>query len=556
MSQQPLDDNYKPIDANLYDASGNQYVSPMAGTVTTDSGGEKYAPHVVSVGDGTTPTQLLAIDSSGNASVKIATGTAVVGTVEIGDGTTPTQKLAVSATGEASVDVVNIGGAAAPIGAGLEATAVRVTLPTDGTGVVGLNTGSNVIGTIELGDGTTPTQKLAVSATGEASVDVAKISGAAVPLGHGLAATAIRVELPTDGTGVVGLNAGSNLVGGVEIYDGAGVNKLAVSAAGEASVDVAKLGGAAVPLGHGLAATALRVELPTDGTGVVGLNAGANLIGGAKLVDTGGTNELAISAAGEASVDVTKMGGAAVPLGHGLAATAIRVELPTDGTGVVGLNAGSNLVGGVEIYDGAGVNKLAVSAAGEASTDIKMVGGSALALGQAAMAASVPVVVASDQSNLPANVAQIGGSALALGQAAMAASLPVALASDQSDVGVAPHATATGGATPYHLSSAASNNATNLKGTAGNLYGYAIHNTSVGAIFTKFYNKATAPDPAADAALITWIVRIPAGEQVIGKFTVPIWFDTGLGFATVTGAGDTDNTAVGAGDLILNIIYK
>lgn len=44
MAQQPLDTNYKPISTNLYDPSGDQYVSPEAGTVSTDSGGEKYAP--------------------------------------------------------------------------------------------------------------------------------------------------------------------------------------------------------------------------------------------------------------------------------------------------------------------------------------------------------------------------------------------------------------------------------------------------------------------------------------------------------------------------------
>jgi len=53
----------------------------------------------------------------------------------------------------------------------------------------------------------------------------------------------------------------------------------------------------------------------------------------------------------------------AVTLGHGTAANAMRVELPTDGTGVVGLNAGSNLVGGVNIVDSAGTNKAGVDAA-------------------------------------------------------------------------------------------------------------------------------------------------------------------------------------------------
>lgn len=45
----------------------------------------------------------------------------------------------------------------------------------------------------------------------------------------------------------------------------------------------------------------------------------------------------------------TVVGGGSVALGHGTAATALRVELPTDGTGVVGLNAGSNNIGTVTL---------------------------------------------------------------------------------------------------------------------------------------------------------------------------------------------------------------
>jgi len=41
----------------------------------------------------------------------------------------------------------------------------------------------------------------------------------------------------------------------------------------------------------------------------------------------------------------TVVGGGSVALGHGTAATALRVELPTDGTGIVGLAAGTNAIG-------------------------------------------------------------------------------------------------------------------------------------------------------------------------------------------------------------------
>lgn len=43
----------------------------------------------------------------------------------------------------------------------------------------------------------------------------------------------------------------------------------------------------------------------------------------------------------------TVNGGGAIALGHGVAATSLRVELPTDGTGTVGLIAGSAVIGHV-----------------------------------------------------------------------------------------------------------------------------------------------------------------------------------------------------------------
>ncbi len=49
------------------------------------------------------------------------------------------------------------------------------------------------------------------------------------------------------------------------------------------------------------------------------------------------------------TVNITQVVGSAIAQGHGTAATAIRVELPTDGTGVVGLIAGSAIVGRVGI---------------------------------------------------------------------------------------------------------------------------------------------------------------------------------------------------------------
>lgn len=75
-------------------------------------------------------------------------------------------------------------------------------------------------------------------------------------------------------------------------------------------------------------------------------------------------------------------------------------------------------------------------AVGAAAMNLTQVGGVAITLGQKLMAASFPVVIASDQSAVPTNVTQVGGAAVTLGQKAMAASVPVVLASNQSAVPV------------------------------------------------------------------------------------------------------------------------
>lgn len=62
--------------------------------------------------------------------------------------------------------------------------------------------------------------------------------------------------------------------------------------------------------------------------------------------------------------------------------------------------------------------------AGGTPVDVKIVA----PLGQAAMAASIPVVIASNQSNVPVNLVQVGGAGITLGQKTTQLSFPVVLA--------------------------------------------------------------------------------------------------------------------------------
>ncbi len=74
------------------------------------------------------------------------------------------------------------------------------------------------------------------------------------------------------------------------------------------AVNLTQVGGATAAQGHGTAAAALRVELPTDGTGVVGLNAGTNTIGAVGLVasTTGGTTPYGLQSAASTNSTTVK----------------------------------------------------------------------------------------------------------------------------------------------------------------------------------------------------------------------------------------------------------
>ena len=101
-------------------------------------------------------------------------------------------------------------------------------------------------------------------------------------------------------------------------------------------------------------------------------------------------------------------------------------------------------------------------------------------------------------------------------------------------------------------SSAATNNATLVKATAGAIYSVNGYNASAGVIYLKFYNKATAPTVGTDTPVLTYALPATAAFS----FQVPFGFATGIGYGMVTGAADNNNTAIGAGDVLgLTVVY-
>lgn len=115
-----------------------------------------------------------------------------------------------------------------------------------------------------------------------------------------------------------------------------------------------------------------------------------------------------------------------------------------------------------------------------------------------------------------------------------------------------PLATAVTGLSLSRVVAGSSTNATSVKASAGNVYGYEIAN-AVGSIrYVKFHNTAIAPTAGTG---IVYTVLVPASSVVRFYFNNGLYFSSGIGFTTVTGFADSDTAAVTANDLIVQVLY-
>jgi hypothetical protein len=139
------------------------------------------------------------------------------------------------------------------------------------------------------------------------------------------------------------------------------------------------------------------------------------------------------------------------------------------------------------------------------------------------------------------------------GQTTSANSAPVVIASDQSAVNTSLQEVATGGATVFHLVSAASTNLTNIKSSAGKVTGWYIYNSNGSARKVAFHNNAGTPTAGA---AVYFSAVIPPLSAANCPYPAGINFSTGIAISTTTGLADADTTAVALNDLIINIFYK
>lgn len=106
----------------------------------------------------------------------------------------------------------------------------------------------------------------------------------------------------------------------------------------------------------------------------------------------------------------------------------------------------------------------------------------------------------------------------------------------------------------HRYTSAATVNATLFRAGATRLVGYNIINTGAAARYVKLYNRSSAPSNA-DTPILT--IQVPAGadvEELLGD--AGIRFEAGLGYRIVAGVADADNTAIGAGEVLMQLIWE
>lgn len=113
--------------------------------------------------------------------------------------------------------------------------------------------------------------------------------------------------------------------------------------------------------------------------------------------------------------------------------------------------------------------------------------------------------------------------------------------------------TITLGLTPFHLVSANTTNAAVVKTSQGQLYGWAITNTNAAARYICFHNSSVAPVAGVG---VLFKYGIPATGASNQSFDFGIQFSGGISITTVVNPADSDNTAVGLNDLVINLFFN
>lgn len=269
-----------------------------------------------------------------------------------------------------------------------------------------------------------------------------------------------------------------------------------------------------------------------------------------------------VSITGNQAVNLVQVAGAAVATGSGTAAGSVRVELPTNGTGVVGLNTGSNIVGRVGVDQTTpGTTNLVATISGQ----------NGVAGGAGATAATVQrIVVANDDPALPPRVADnaastgnpdyVGGLAVNLSTYAPAytASDRAIFPFDITSGGLGAHIrtlTTTDAITNTPVASSLSSSVayeTNrvAKASAGRLFVVNGYNSLGSAQFIQVHNATSLP---ADTAIPVCVITVAASSNFSIDFG-PLGIPLSIGIVLCNSSTGPTKT-IGAANCYFTVSY-
>lgn len=113
----------------------------------------------------------------------------------------------------------------------------------------------------------------------------------------------------------------------------------------------------------------------------------------------------------------------------------------------------------------------------------------------------------------------------------------------------------TNGVDSAQLVSAAGTNLTQIKGSAGKVVGWYIYNSADTQRKVIFYNSLSA-GVTVGTTTPTLTLVIPSFSGANCSFPTGINFSTAISIATTVGIANSDTTAVSLNDLNINILYK
>jgi hypothetical protein len=365
---------------------------------------------------------------------------------------------------------------------------------------------SDATGSLTVDNGGT----FAVQAAQSGNWDIRNVSGT-VSLPTGAATLAKQPALGTAGVAATDV---------ITIQGIASMTKLLVTPDSVAlpanqSVNVAQVSGTAADTNSGTkSAGTLRVVLATDQPALTN-----------KLLVT--PDSVALPA--NQSVNLSQLAGTTTDTSSGVkSAGTLRVVLATDQPQLT--------------------NKLLVTPDANSAVNVAQMNGVAVTMGNGVVGTGVQrVAIASDNTAFSVNAVQSGTWTVQPGNTANSTAWLV-----QDTAGT------TGGSSFNGFVGAASNNKTQIKGSAGTLYLISVQNLAATPVYLKVFN-ATSANVSAGTTACDFQFMIPgntAGAGIVLDSAKGIAMGTAITIMLTAGIATTDNTSVSANNQVVLIGYK